>query len=47
MQHLIMPLSDAEEAIVELLRQIENLKYENHLLKQEIIQLKWTLEEKD
>lgn len=47
MEHLVIPLSDAEEAVLELMKQVERLKFENENLKQEILQLKWTLEEKD
>jgi hypothetical protein len=43
----IVPLNDKEEAILELLMQISNLKTENEHLKEEIVKLYWTLEEKD
>jgi hypothetical protein len=43
----IVPLNDKEEAILELLMQISNLKTENENLKEEIVKLYWTLEEKD
>ena len=43
----IVPLSDQEEAILELLMEIQKLKQENDNLKEEVHRLKWTLEEKD
>lgn len=43
----IVPLSDQEEAILELLMEIQKLKQENDNLKEEVYRLKWTLEEKD
>lgn len=43
----IVPLSDQEEAILELLLENQKLKQENENLKDEVIRLKWSLEEKD
>jgi hypothetical protein len=43
----IVPLSDQEEAILELLLENQQLKQENENLKDEVIRLKWSLEEKD
>jgi cell division protein FtsB len=43
----IVPLSDHEEAILELLLENQKLKQENEQLKEEMHQLKWSLEEKD
>ena len=43
----IVPLSDQEEAILELLLENQKLKQENDNLKEEVYRLKWTLEEKD
>ena len=47
MHHLTMPLNDAEEAVLELLKQLHNLKEENRQLKEENKRLRWTLEEQD
>jgi peptidoglycan hydrolase CwlO-like protein len=47
MEHLKMPLSDAEEAVLELLKQVERLKTENQDLKDEIKRLKWSITEQD
>ena len=43
----IVPLSDQEEAILELLMEIQKLKQENDNLKEELRQIYWSLEEKD
>lgn len=43
----IVPLSDQEEAILELLLENQQLKQENENLKEEVTRLRWTLEEKD
>jgi cell division protein FtsB len=43
----IVPLSDHEEAILELLLENQKLKQENEQLKEENKRLHWTLEEKD
>lgn len=47
MEHLKIPLSDQEEAILELLKQVKRLENENLNLKEEIKQLRWTLTEQD
>lgn len=43
----IVPLSDQEEAILELLLENQKLKQENQKLKQELHRLLWSIEEKD
>jgi cell division protein FtsB len=47
MKHLQIPLSDTEEAVLQLLRQVNKLEEENAALKEEIKQLKWSLQEHD
>jgi predicted RNase H-like nuclease (RuvC/YqgF family) len=47
MEHLQIPLSDKEEAILELLTQVRRLEDENENLRDEIKQLKWSLSEQD
>jgi cell division septum initiation protein DivIVA len=47
MQHLQIPLSDIEEAVLQLLQQVSKLEEENKILKEEIKQLKWSLQEHD
>jgi prefoldin subunit 5 len=47
MKHLQIPLSDAEEAVLELMQKINKLETENQELKQIIKQLRWTLQEHD
>jgi uncharacterized protein (UPF0335 family) len=47
MEHLQIPLSDKEEAILELMQKINRLEDENANLKDEIKQLKWSLTEQD
>ena len=47
MEHLKIPLNDAEEAVYQLLQQVNKLKDENQELKDEIKQLKWSLQEHD
>jgi hypothetical protein len=47
MQHLQIPLSDTEEAVLQLLQKVSALEHENKILKEEITQLKWTLQEQD
>jgi cell division protein FtsB len=42
-----MPLSDTEEAVLQLLQQVSKLEEENKILKEEIKQLKWSLQEHD
>jgi predicted RNase H-like nuclease (RuvC/YqgF family) len=43
----LIPLNDKEEAILQLMQKINELEYENSNLKDEIKQLKWSLEEHD
>jgi predicted HTH domain antitoxin len=43
----LIPLNDKEEAILELMKRINDLEYENSNLKDEIRQLKWSLQEHD
>ena len=47
MQHLQMPLSDTEEAVLQLLQKVSKLEEENKELKEIIKQLKWSLQEHD
>jgi uncharacterized protein (UPF0335 family) len=47
MKHLQIPLSDTEEAVLELLRKVTRLEEENQTLREEIKQLKWSLQEHD
>jgi uncharacterized protein (UPF0335 family) len=47
MKHLQIPLSDTEEAVLELLRKVTKLEEENQTLREEIKQLKWSLQEHD
>jgi hypothetical protein len=47
MEHLQIPLSDKEEAILELMQKINRLEDENENLRDEIKQLKWSLTEQD
>jgi cell division septum initiation protein DivIVA len=42
-----MPLSDAEEAVLQLLQKVSKLEDENKILKEEIKQLKWSIQEHD
>ena len=42
-----MPLSEQEEAILQLLKRINHLEHENFVLKEENRQLRWTLSEQD
>jgi prefoldin subunit 5 len=42
-----MPLSDTEEAVLDLLRKVTKLEEENQTLREEIKQLKWSLQEHD
>jgi hypothetical protein len=43
----LIPLNDKEEAILQLMQRINELEYENSNLKDEIKQLKWSLQEHD
>ena len=47
MNHQLIPLNDKEEAILELMQRINELEYENSNLKDEIKQLKWSIQEQD
>lgn len=47
MEHLVIPLSDLEQAVHDLLKQVMQLQEENRALKEEIRQLHWTLKEQD
>jgi uncharacterized protein (UPF0335 family) len=42
-----MPLSDTEEAVLQLLQKVSKLEEENKILKEEIKQLNWSLQEHD
>ena len=45
MNHQLIPLNDKEEAILQLMQRVNELEYENSNLKDEIKQLKWSLQE--
>ena len=47
MNHQLIPLNDKEEAILTLMQRVNELEYENLNLKEEIKQLKWSLQEHD
>jgi hypothetical protein len=47
MNHQLIPLNDKEEAILQLMQRVSELEYENSNLKDEIKQLKWSLQEHD
>jgi cell division protein FtsB len=47
MEHLKIPLNDTEEAVYQLLQQMNKLKDENQELKEEIKRLRWSLTEHD
>jgi len=47
MEHLQIPLSDREEAILHLMQKVNRLEDENKTLREEIKQLKWSLQEHD
>jgi predicted RNase H-like nuclease (RuvC/YqgF family) len=47
MNHQLIPLNDKEEAILQLMQKVNELEYENSNLKEEIKQLKWSLQEHD
>ena len=44
MEHLVIPLSDKEEAILELMKQVNHLEHENAELRRAIKELKQELE---
>ena len=43
----LIPLNDKEEAILKLMQRVNELEYENSNLKDEIKQLRWSLQEHD
>jgi prefoldin subunit 5 len=47
MNHQLIPLNDKEEAILTLMQRVNDLEYENSNLKEEIKQLKWSIQEQD
>lgn len=47
MEHLKIPLSDQEEAVLQLLKQVKQLELENYELKEQIKRLRWSIEEHD
>ena len=47
MKHLQIPLSDTEEAVLQLLQQVNKLEAENKELKEIIKQLRWSIQEHD
>jgi predicted RNase H-like nuclease (RuvC/YqgF family) len=47
MNKSLIPLNDKEEAILQLMQRVNELEYENSNLKDEIKQLKWSLQEHD
>jgi predicted RNase H-like nuclease (RuvC/YqgF family) len=47
MNKTLIPLNDKEEAILQLMQRVNELEYENSNLKDEIKQLKWSLQEHD
>lgn len=47
MEHLQIPLSDREEAILQLMKQVRRLEDENENLRDEIKRLQWSLTEQD
>ena len=47
MKHLQIPLSDTEEALLELMQKVNRLEAENKDLKEIIKRLEWSLQEHD
>jgi prefoldin subunit 5 len=47
MNHQLIPLNDKEEAILTLMQRVNDLECENSNLKEEIKQLKWSIQEQD
>lgn len=47
MEHLQIPLSDREEAILELMKRVNRLEDENTNLREEVKRLRWSLQEHD
>lgn len=46
-ERMMDPLSDKEEAVLELLKKVTRLEYENENLRDEIKRLKWSMTEQD
>ena len=44
---MAMPLSEQEEAILELMKRISRLEHENYNLKEEVKRLHWSIQEHD
>lgn len=47
MEQMTIPLSDTEEAVYQLMKQLHMLQGENEKLREEIRRLQWTLMEQD
>jgi prefoldin subunit 5 len=47
MEQMTIPLSDTEEAVYQLMKQLHMLQGENEKLREEIRRLQWTLTEQD
>ncbi len=47
MEHKIIPLSEKDEAILELMKKINRLEHENENLREEVKRLRWSLQEHD
>jgi hypothetical protein len=47
MEQMTIPLSDTEEAVYQLMKQLHMVQDENEKLKDEIRRLQWTLQEHD
>jgi peptidoglycan hydrolase CwlO-like protein len=47
MKNLQIPLSDTEEAVLQLMQKVNKLEAENLELKEIIKQLKWSIQEHD
>jgi prefoldin subunit 5 len=47
MEQKIIPLSEKDEAILELMKKVNQLEHENQNLKDEIKRLRWSLTEHD
>jgi len=47
MEQMKIPLSDTEEAVYQLMKQLHMLQGENEKLREEIKRLQWTLTEHD
>lgn len=44
---MMEPLSEKEEAVLELLKKVNRLEYENENLREEVKRLKWSMTEQD